>query len=338
MNQSTLLFDEPPIAFSPTLARCLGLHEAILLQQIHYWLQHKLRDPARYHDYFIQNKYWVKWNMQEMMERVPLGKSADPYKRTIKALREQSILLVEQHWKSRYINTNFYSIHYQNLESRVELELLRPIGGDATEREEEFPTNDELIPPTSTEVITTDLISKNSSGIEDSNNPPPLDTSDLPSSIRKAAAELAHKTQRPQDYIDLLTARLRRNRDLPVEQQIQQPLAWLSKVIKNKKEPDFSPALKIQEERRAAKELASRANKTEVQETREIDIQAAFAKINQESLETREAWINKHIEKLLFSSVKEQIKGAILAGKKPTTRRAGIMLIQFLNIAMSESK
>lgn len=338
MSHSTLLFDEPPIAFSPTLARCLGLHEAILLQQIHYWLQHKLRDPARYHDYFIDNRYWVKWNMKEMMERVPLGKSADPYKRTIKVLREQSILLVEQHWKSRYINTNFYSIHYQNLDSRVELELHRPIGGDATEPNEELPPKDELIQPTSAGAITPDLIAKSSSGTENFKNPPPLDTSDLPSAIRKAAADLAQKTQRPQDYIDLLTARLRRNRDLPVEQQIQQPLAWLSKVIKNQKEPDFSPALKIQEERRAVKELGSRAIKTEVQETREIDIQAAFAKINQESLETREAWINKHISKLLFANAKEQIKGAILAGKKPTTRRAEILLIQFLNIAMSESK
>ncbi len=216
MSHSTLLFDEPPIAFSPTLARCLGLHEAILLQQIHYWLQHKLRDPSRYQDYFIQNRYWVKWNMQEMMEHVPLGKSPDPYKRTIKALREQSIMLVAQHWKSRYINTNFYSIHYQNLASRIELELRRPTGGGATEPSGELPPNDELIQLTSTGAVTPDLLSKNSSDIEDLKNPPPLDTSGLPATVRDAAANLVNRTQRPQDYIDLLVARIRRNRDLPL--------------------------------------------------------------------------------------------------------------------------
>ena len=119
MTPSTLLFDEPPIAFSPTLARRIGLHEAILLQQIHYWLHHKSRDPDRYRDYYIDGRFWVKWNMQEMMEYVPLGKSADPYKRTVKLLKEHSVLLVAQHWKSRYINTNFYSIDYANLEQLI---------------------------------------------------------------------------------------------------------------------------------------------------------------------------------------------------------------------------
>ena len=272
------------------------------------------------------------------MERVPLGKSTDPYKRTIKALREQSILLVEQHWKSRYINTNFYSIHYQNLEARVELELLRPIGGDATEPEEEFPPKDEVIQPTSAEAITTDLLSKNSSGIQDLKNPPPLDTSDLPVAIRGAAADLAKRTQRPQDYIDLLVARLRRNRDLPLEQQIQQPLAWLGKVIKNRDEPDFSPALKVQDERRAAKELRNGIKKAEFRENRDVDIQAALVRIQQESLEIREAWINKHISKLIFSNVKDQIKSAVLDEKRPSTKSAEILLVQFLNLAIGESK
>ncbi len=35
---SPFLINEPPLQVSPTLAREIGLHEAIVLQQVHYWL------------------------------------------------------------------------------------------------------------------------------------------------------------------------------------------------------------------------------------------------------------------------------------------------------------
>ena len=33
-----LLIDEPPLMVLPSLAAVIGLNEAIMLQQIHYWL------------------------------------------------------------------------------------------------------------------------------------------------------------------------------------------------------------------------------------------------------------------------------------------------------------
>ena len=39
---SNLLFDERPLVIQPTLAKLLGsLDEAVILQQIHYWLEKK---------------------------------------------------------------------------------------------------------------------------------------------------------------------------------------------------------------------------------------------------------------------------------------------------------
>lgn len=38
---SKLLFDESPLIVQPTLAKAIGLNEAIILQQIHYWMQTK---------------------------------------------------------------------------------------------------------------------------------------------------------------------------------------------------------------------------------------------------------------------------------------------------------
>lgn len=339
MSSTTLLFDEPPIAFSPTLARLIGLHEAILLQQIHYWLHHKSRDPGRYQDYFIDGRFWVKWNVQEMMEYVPLGKSADPYKRTVKLLKEQSILLVAQHWKSRYINTNFYSIDYQNLEFLIKQSAVHGTGGNATERADASPLSDELENTETIGVNSTDLNSKNSSEIEVFKNPPPpFDTTDLPTAIRKAAADLASQTKNPQDYIDLLAARLRRNQELPAEQQIQQPLAWLKAVIQNEKKPDFTPAWKIQEERRAAKALMSGVRETEHHDDKRTDIPSLMKRIQNKDLAIREKWIENHLSKLIFSKVKEQIRSAVLTGKSPSTKSAEILLIQFMNLAEGESK
>ncbi len=339
MSSTTLLFDEPPIAFSPTLARLIGLHEAILLQQIHYWLHHKSRDPGRYQDYYIDGRFWVKWNIHEMMEYVPLGKSADPYKRTVKLLKEQSILLVAQHWKSRYINTNFYSIDYQNLELLIRGSSAHGASGNATEGGDESPLSDELKNTETTRANSTHLNSKNSSEIEDFKNPPPLlDTTDLPTAIRKAAADLASQTNKPQDYIDLLTARLRRNQELPVEQQIQQPLAWLKRVIQNEKMPDFTPAWKIQEERRAAKALLSGAREKEQKDGERTNIPSLIEGIQNEDQATREKWIETHLSKLIFSKVKEQIRSAVLTGKRPSTRSAEILLVQFMNLARGESK
>lgn len=36
-----LLINEPPLQVLPTLAKTIGLNEAIVLQQVHYWLNPK---------------------------------------------------------------------------------------------------------------------------------------------------------------------------------------------------------------------------------------------------------------------------------------------------------
>ena len=43
---SKLLIDEPPLQVLPSLALKIGLNEAIILQQVHYWLNPKL-NPLR---------------------------------------------------------------------------------------------------------------------------------------------------------------------------------------------------------------------------------------------------------------------------------------------------
>lgn len=52
---NALLFDERPIATNPVLVREIGLNEAIVLQQINFWLEVNKQNEKNFHD----AKYWT---------------------------------------------------------------------------------------------------------------------------------------------------------------------------------------------------------------------------------------------------------------------------------------
>lgn len=121
-EHGTTLYDEPPIAVSPTLCRLLDLPKAVFLQQLHYWLQQKRNDPGRYVDHYIDNRFWVYWTSEDLLREIPLGRSIEPHRRVIKDLRALGVLLVAQHRVSTWDRTNFYSIDYHKLDELVFLE------------------------------------------------------------------------------------------------------------------------------------------------------------------------------------------------------------------------
>jgi len=131
-----LLYDEPPIAVSPTLCRLLGLPEAVFLQQLHFRLHQKSSDLRTYEKYMVDGRHWVYWTQQELLREIPLGRSTDPYKRIIKRLRDAGILLVRQLQASDWNHTNYFSIDYDAFERLIQTGKLAksPIGGNATDR------------------------------------------------------------------------------------------------------------------------------------------------------------------------------------------------------------
>ncbi len=62
-TRQALLINEPPIGVSPTLMWVFGTGPAVFLQQLHYFLNVKRKDPDRYRDSFIDGRYWVHWTM-----------------------------------------------------------------------------------------------------------------------------------------------------------------------------------------------------------------------------------------------------------------------------------
>ena len=62
---SKLLFDKHPLVINPELAKAVGLNEAIILQQIHYWTSLNSKENRNFKDghYWTYNSY-TSWRAQ----------------------------------------------------------------------------------------------------------------------------------------------------------------------------------------------------------------------------------------------------------------------------------
>lgn len=101
-----LLINEPPLQVIPTLAHRIGLNEAIVLQQIHYWLNPKLNKN------YFQNRFWV-WNTYEQwQEQFPFW-GITTIRRIIFNLEELGIL--ETFTSGDFKRLKHYTINYEKL-------------------------------------------------------------------------------------------------------------------------------------------------------------------------------------------------------------------------------
>lgn len=113
---SKLLIDEPPLQVLPTLAVAVGLNEALVLQQVHYWIEHKKRDKEKYASSYMQERWWIFNSLPEWERQFPFW-SGRTLQRIIASLREQGVLLVEQLSGDLRDRTNWYAIDYDHLNS-----------------------------------------------------------------------------------------------------------------------------------------------------------------------------------------------------------------------------
>ncbi len=112
MNESNLLLDEYPLVILPSLATKIGLNEAIVLQQIHYWLvrYEKANDERHNRD----GRWWVYNTAEEWQENFPFW-SVSTVRRTLDSLRETGLVLTGNYNQKGYDRTLWYSIDYARL-------------------------------------------------------------------------------------------------------------------------------------------------------------------------------------------------------------------------------
>lgn len=100
-----LLINEAPLQIFPTLARKIGLNEAIVLQQMHYWLH--LNGESQ-HGVYNTSEQWQK--------QFPFW-SIDTLRRTIISLKSQGLIIDTKVNQNKPNQCFGHTINYEALEN-----------------------------------------------------------------------------------------------------------------------------------------------------------------------------------------------------------------------------
>ncbi|MBM7610232.1 hypothetical protein JOD29_003511 [Lysinibacillus composti] len=98
-----LLIKESPLQVLPTLAKKIGLNEAIILQQMHYWLQRSNKQ--------VEGHTWIYKTLDAWTEEFPFW-SKRTIERTLKKLEAEAYIIVGKFNKMKADRTKWYRINY----------------------------------------------------------------------------------------------------------------------------------------------------------------------------------------------------------------------------------
>lgn len=113
-RRGKLLLDEHPLIVLPELACAVGLNEAIVLQQIHYWLASNAERNS--HRHFHDGRWWTWGTIEELQRQFPFW-SESTVKRAVTKLRENGLLLAGNYNRVAFDRTLWYTIDYDALAS-----------------------------------------------------------------------------------------------------------------------------------------------------------------------------------------------------------------------------
>lgn len=144
---NNLLINEPPLQVLPSLVIELGnTDKAIILQQIHYWLQRS--------NNIVDGHRWIYNSAHEWQKQFP-WLTEKTIQRYLKSLVDDGWLISGNYNKAKFDRTKWYRIRYDRLDKNVQaLGLSVPtIGPDSTNRMGlSVPTNTNRLPETTTEI------------------------------------------------------------------------------------------------------------------------------------------------------------------------------------------
>lgn len=94
------------------LAKAIGLNEAIVLNQLHYWIEKNRRKGKNHYD----NAYWVYNTYDEWQKQDFEYWSVDTVKRTFTKLEKLGLVISGNYNKMPMDRTKWYTIDYEKLE------------------------------------------------------------------------------------------------------------------------------------------------------------------------------------------------------------------------------
>jgi hypothetical protein len=105
---SRLLISENPLQVLPTLACAIGLNEAVILQQIHYWM------TSSQHRY--DGRCWVYNSVPNWQKQFPFW-SESTVKRGLLSLEKQGMVISANYNRDPRDQSKWYSINYNALDA-----------------------------------------------------------------------------------------------------------------------------------------------------------------------------------------------------------------------------
>lgn len=102
------LFNENPVVIDRELATVIGLNEAIILQQIQYWIKKS--------EHTFDGKIWIYNSVSQWKKQFPFW-SESTIDRTLKSLNKLGLLFIGNYNRDRRDRTKWYSINYSQLDN-----------------------------------------------------------------------------------------------------------------------------------------------------------------------------------------------------------------------------
>lgn len=114
--ESRLLYDERPLVLIPELAAVVGLHNAIVLQQVHYWVRINQRADKN----FREGYYWTYNTYEAWREQFPFW-SISTIKRIFMELESDGLIVTGNYNRLPIDRTKWYRVNYEVLGESVKL-------------------------------------------------------------------------------------------------------------------------------------------------------------------------------------------------------------------------
>ena len=133
---SLLIFDQHPLIVDKKLAKVIGLNQAMILQQVHYWLEMNRKNKKNFHE----GRHWTYNTINEWQEEFPFW-SKETVKRAFNKLREAGFVLVGNFNVYQMDRTLWYTIDYDKLNECMES------NSSEDEMEKDLMEEDILTPP-----------------------------------------------------------------------------------------------------------------------------------------------------------------------------------------------
>lgn len=106
---SKLLYDEPPLQVIPSLAKRIGLNEALVVQQLHYWLLNPKVGEER------DGRRWIYNTIEDWVTQFPFW-SRNTTRRILEGLEKKKIIITGNYNKLPIDRTKWYTLDYRLLE------------------------------------------------------------------------------------------------------------------------------------------------------------------------------------------------------------------------------